>query len=115
MSQVMKKKTDFRLCKNKDTVQLAVSAQLISIFVFAVSWIVQLLLNLYPKFQDSSFLLWVYRTVCVRPGWKSQRLFSHVTAHMKSDKTNLIAISFWLYIGHSKSNAICSIYLCNFI
>ena len=50
----------------------SVTAQLISAFVFAAR-IVQFLLYLYPKFQDSSFLLWVYRSVCVGPAWKSRR------------------------------------------
>ena len=30
--------------------------------------------------QDSSFLLWVYRSVCVRPGRKIEDLFSLVAA-----------------------------------
>ena len=77
MSRIIRK-ADFYLCKNKDADQLcsnctAVTAQLISAFVFA-TWMVQFLLYLYPKFQYSSFLLWVYRPVCVGPGRKSQRL-----------------------------------------
>ena len=43
-------------------------------FVFA-TWIVQFLIYLFPKFQDSSFLLREYRQVCVRPGQKYRRLF----------------------------------------
>ena len=46
--------------------------KLISAFVFA-TWIVQSLYYLYPKFQASSHLLWLYSTVCVGPGQKPQR------------------------------------------
>ena len=48
------------------------TAQLISPFVFAI-WLVQFLYYLYPKFQASSHLLWLYSLVCVRPGRKPRR------------------------------------------
>ena len=64
-------KTAFCLCKNKDSdfaVQFcAVTAQPISAFVFATR-IVQFLLYLCPRFQDSNLILRLYRSVCVRPG-----------------------------------------------
>ena len=78
----MKKNLIFAYAKTKTHISCAITAQLI-IFVFA-TWVVPFLLYLYPKFQDSSFLLWVYRPVCVGPGQKfpnSQDLFSRVTAH----------------------------------
>ena len=48
------------------------SAKLISAFVFA-TWIVQSLYLLKPKFQASSYLLWLYNLVCVGPGRKPRR------------------------------------------
>ena len=65
--------------KTKTQISCAVTAQLISAFVFATR-IVQFLLYLYPKFQDSSFLLCVYRPVCVGPRRKLKDLFSRVMA-----------------------------------
>ena len=57
-------------------------AQLISTFVFATR-IVQLLHYLFPNFQDSSFLLWVYKPICVGPGRKSRKpVFSSRGAHI---------------------------------
>ena len=48
------------ICENKD----AVTAQLISAFVFATR-IVLFLFYLYPKFQASTFMLSLYSLVCV--------------------------------------------------
>ena len=48
------------------------NCKLISVFVFATQ-IVQLLLFLNLKFQDSSFLLKLQRRVCVGPGQQSRR------------------------------------------
>ena len=62
------RKTAFCICKNKE----AVTAKLISTFVFAIS-IIQFLCYLNPKFQASSHLLWLYSPVCVGPGWKPRR------------------------------------------
>ena len=59
--------------KTKAQISCAVTAQLISTFLFA-SQIVQFLLYLYPKFQDSSFLLCVYRQACVGPSRTPRRL-----------------------------------------
>ena len=55
--------------KTKTQISCAVTAQLISAFVFAMQ-IVQYLFFLNPKFQASSHLLRLYRLVCVRPGGK---------------------------------------------
>ena len=53
-------------------ISCAVTAQLISAFVFAIRK-VQSLYYLNPKIQASSHLLWLYSPVCVGPGWKPQR------------------------------------------
>ena len=52
--------------KTKAQISCAVTAELISTFVFA-TWIVQFLFYLNPKFQASSLFLWQYRPVCVGP------------------------------------------------
>ena len=73
------RKPAFCICENKDadqlrgyTISFAVTAKLISAFVFA-TWIVQFLIYLNPKFQASSHLLWLYSPVCVGPGQKPRR------------------------------------------
>ena len=53
-------------------ISFAVTAKLISAFVFATR-IVQFLFYLNPKFQASSSFLSLYRPVCVRPGRKPRR------------------------------------------
>ena len=47
----------FAYAKTKARISSAVTAQLISAFIFA-TWIVRFLLYLYSKLQDSSVLLW---------------------------------------------------------
>ena len=73
MSRIMRK-PEFCLCENKSADQLQVTAKLICTFVFATR-IVQFVFFLNLKFQASSMLLWLYRSVCVRPGWKPGRPF----------------------------------------
>ena len=88
------------ICIGKTKAQMI--AKLISAFVFATQivqfllnlapkfqasslllWlIVQFLLNLAPKFQASSLLLWLYCSVCVRPVQKPHCWFSHEAAHI---------------------------------
>ena len=63
---------DFAYAKTKTQISFAVNAKLISAFFFA-SQIVQSLHFLYPKFQASSFILWPYSPVCVRPGRRPRR------------------------------------------
>ena len=59
-------------------------AKLISAFVFA-TYIVQSLYFLNPKFQASSYLLWLYSPVCVRPGRKPRRpVFSQRGSYKKA-------------------------------
>ena len=67
LSLCMRKPT-ICLCKNKD----AVTAKLISAFVFATRIVQSLFLN--PKFQASSHLLCLYSPVCVGPGQKPKLL-----------------------------------------
>ena len=66
----------FANAKTQVHISCAVTAQLISIFAFTTE-IIHFHLYLYPKLQDSSFLLWVYRPVCVGPGRKPEDQFSH--------------------------------------
>ena len=62
----------FAYAKTKTQISCAVTAQLISVFVFAKR-IVQSLFYLNLKFQDSSHLLWLYSPVFVGPGRKPRR------------------------------------------
>ena len=61
------RKLCFAYAKTKTQISFAVTAKLISAFVFA-SWKVQYLYFLNTKFQ-----LWLYSPVCVRPGRKPRR------------------------------------------
>ena len=72
MNLVMRKWA-FAYAKTKTQISCAVTAQLISTFVFAMR-IVQSLYYLNPKFQASSHLVWLYSPVCVGPGRKPRRL-----------------------------------------
>ena len=69
------------ICKTKAQISFAVTAKLISAFVFA-TWIVQSLFFLNPKPQASSHLLCLYSSVCVRPVRKPHCWFSHDAAHI---------------------------------
>ena len=62
----------FVFAKTKAQISFAVTAKLISAFVFATR-IVQFLFYFNPKFQASSSLLCLYRPVCVRPVRKPRR------------------------------------------
>ena len=68
----MRKRFFFAYAKTKTQISFAVTAKLISAFVFA-TWIVQFLFYLNPKFQASSHLLWLYSPVCIGPGRKPRR------------------------------------------
>ena len=72
MSLVVRKQALCKCEKTKMQISCAVTAQLISAFVFA-TWLVQSLYYLNPKFQASSHLLWLYSPVCVVPGRKPRR------------------------------------------
>ena len=71
----------FAYAKTKTQISFAVTAKLISAFVFATQ-IVQSLYFLKLKFQASSHLLWLYSTVCVRPGGNPEDRFSQNEAHI---------------------------------
>ena len=62
-------------------ISFAVTAKLISAFVFAI-WIEQSLYYLNPKLQASSYLLWLYSPVCVGPGRNPEDRFSQNEALM---------------------------------
>ena len=63
------RKPDFAHAKTKTQISCAVTAQLISAFVFTTQ-IVESLFFLNPKGQASSYFLWLYSLVCVGPGGK---------------------------------------------
>ena len=67
--------------KAKAQISFAVTAKLISAYVFATR-IVQYLYFLNPKFPASSHLLWLLRLVRVGPVRKSHCWFSHNVAHI---------------------------------
>ena len=62
----------FAYTKTKTQIRCAVTAQLISAFVFATR-IKQSLYFLFTKFQAYSHLVWLYTLVCIRPGRKPRR------------------------------------------
>ena len=71
----------FTYAKTKTQISFAVTAKLISDYAFA-AWIVQSLFYLNPKFQASSYLLWLYSLVCVGPGQKPRRpVFSELGSY----------------------------------
>ena len=72
MSRDVRKPDFLHLRKQKTQISFAVTAKLISAFVFATR-IVQSLCFLNPKFEDSCHLLWLYSPVCVGPGQKPRR------------------------------------------
>ena len=83
MSRVVRKPA-FCICeKTKTQISFAVTAKLISAFVFAIR-IEHSLYYLNPKFQASSHLLWLYSPVCVGPGRKPRRpVFSEQGSYVK--------------------------------
>ena len=69
--------------KTKAQISFAVTAKLVSAFVFATR-IVHFPFFLNPKFQASSCLLWFYSPVCVGPVRKPHCLFSDEAAQLLS-------------------------------
>ena len=80
MSRLMGKPT-ICITKTKTQISFAVTAKLISAFVFATQ-IVQFLFYLNPKFQAYSSFLCLYRPVCVGPVRKPHCWFSHEAAQI---------------------------------
>ena len=72
--------------KQKTQISFAVTAKLISAFVFATG-IVQFLFYFNPKFQASSSFLLLCRPVCVGPVRKPHCWFSHEAAHLLAKRT----------------------------
>ena len=99
--------------KTKTQISFAVTAKLISAFVFATR-IVQFLFYLNPKFQASSSFLWLYSLIGVGPVRKPHCWFSHEAAHMFFNKhechqwwkTTKLADDKQLYSWHSVSDCI---------
>ena len=80
----------FAYAKTKTQISFAVTAKLISAFVFATR-IVQSLYFLNPKFQTSSHLVWLYSPVCVGPGRKPRRpVFSERGSNNPKEHCKLI-------------------------
>ena len=76
------RKPDFiAYAKTKTQISFAVTAKLISAFVFATR-IVQSLYLLNSKFQAASIILWLYSPVCVGHGLKPRRPVSDVAAQL---------------------------------
>ena len=72
------RKADFCLYENKGADQLCSNCtadQCLFFFCYSDNAIPPLLI---PKILDSSFLLWVYRTVCVRPGRMQNVVFRKI-------------------------------------
>ena len=75
------RKPDFCICENKNADQLRGNRKADQRLCFPTRT-VQSLYLLNPKFQASSYLLWLYSPVCVGTGRKPERWFSHDVAHM---------------------------------
>ena len=106
-----------QLCGNREAAQIsfAVTAKLISVFVFATR-IVHFLFFLNPKFQASSLLLKLYRPVCVRPVRKPHCWFSHEAAQCSYKPTVMLPLySIVVNVHTSRSTWICLISLSNLI
>ena len=80
------RKPAFAYAKTKTQISCAVTAQLISAFVFATR-IVQTLYCIDTKFQASSHILWLYSSVCVGPGRNPEDRFPHKEAHLSLSVT----------------------------
>ena len=70
------KKLHFAYAKTKAHISFTVAVKLISAFVF-VTWIVQFLYFLNPKYPASSHILCLYSLVYVGPFQKPHCWFSH--------------------------------------
>ena len=103
------RKPAFAYAKTKTQISFAVTAKLISVFVFATR-IVQSLYFLYTKFQASSHLVWLYSLVYVRPGRKPRRpVFSqqgsyHFNVLMCNNFWADISIGAWWLSGRASDS-----------
>ena len=77
MTEHSREKTNnLHMRKQRPQISFAVTAKLISAFVFATQIVQSFFLN--PKFQASSHLLSLHSSVCVRPDRNPYCYFSHV-------------------------------------
>ena len=84
LSEPRREKTGFfAYAKTKTQISFAVTAKLISAFVFAIR-IVHFLFYLNTKFQASSHLLSLCSLICVDLIGNPEDRFSHNEAHLKS-------------------------------
>ena len=88
----------FAYAKTKMQISFAVTS---APLVFATR-IVRPLFFLNPKFQASSHLLWLYSLVCVSPGRKQERWFSHDAAHLIRHSSGQHYINARLVLSRSK-------------
>ena len=101
------KKQQSVYAKPKVQISFAVTAKLISVFVFA-TWIVQFPYFLNPKFQASSHLLCLFSLVCVRPvqnhivGFHTRRLKFRTTPSFSVENFNNIQI--WNFEGKASDS-----------
>ena len=95
----------FAYAKTKAQISFAVTAKLISAFVFATR-IVQFLFYLNPKLQASSSFLSLYRPVCVGPGRKPRRpVFSRRGSNSSSYETHLQLTQSLNTLWHNQTKA----------
>ena len=87
------RKPRFPYVKTKTQISFAVTAKLISAFVFA-TWIVQYLFFLNTKFPASSHLQWLYSLVSVRPDQNTNCWFSHAGAQLRIVGLKLCSFNF---------------------
>ena len=85
-----REKTWFSHMRKQTQISFAITAKLISVFVFATR-IVQSFPFLHTQFQVSSHLLWLYSPVCVGPGRKPRR---PVFSRRGSNKPMLVLYDF---------------------
>ena len=90
--------------KTKAQISFAVTAKLISAFIFATR-IVQFLFFLNQKFPVSGHLLYLYSPVCVEPDRKPHCCFSHDGAQMYLIMNNDLQFSLG---SHGSENVGCS-------
>ena len=78
------RKTTFCICENKDADQLRGNREADQrlCFRYIHTLVVRSLYFLYPKFEASSHLVQLYSLVCVGPGRKPERWFSHDEARI---------------------------------
>ena len=100
----------FAYAKTKMQISFGVTAKLFNAFVFA-TWIVQSLYFLNPKFQASSYLLWLHSLVCVGPCLKPRRLvFSRQGSYFSAEELEVAESS----LGHNIAKWLkCCFHLCN--